>query len=80
VEPDRTYPRGSTVTYTTRAGARRRHPPTAPITTAVVVGLPLRDVHTGSVWVPVRPPTVPEHAPAVLVRAADIIDISRADQ
>ncbi|WP_166659399.1 hypothetical protein [Labedaea rhizosphaerae] len=45
-----------------------------------MVGLPLRDVHTGSVWVPVRPPTVPEHAPAVLVRAADIIDISRADQ
>ena len=80
MDPDRTYPRGSTVTYTTRVGARRRHPPPPPITTAVVVGLPLRDVHTGSVWVPVRPPAVPEDAPATLVRAADIIDISRADQ
>lgn len=68
------------MTYTTRVGARHRHPPTPPITTAVVVGLPLRDVHTGSVWVPVRPPAAPDGCPATLVRATDIIDISRADQ
>jgi hypothetical protein len=80
VELDEMYPMGSTVTYTSRTSVRRRHPPTAPITTAVVVGLPLREVHTGSVWVPVRPLTEPESAPATLVRAADIIDISRTDQ
>ncbi|WP_158633112.1 hypothetical protein [Amycolatopsis sp. WAC 01376] len=44
--------------------------------TGTVAGCSLRDEHTGTTWVPVRPDGVPTDAPARVVRATDILDAS----
>lgn len=48
--------------------------------TGVVAGRGLRDVHTNTTWVPVRPDDAPEDTPARLVRATDILDATPPDR
>lgn len=69
---DRAYPLGAEVSYVTGA---RVGPPVA---IGTVVGPALRDVHTDTVWVPVRPLDVPivSDTPPTLVRGRDIIDVA----
>lgn len=69
---DRAYPLGAEVSYVT---GTRVGPPVA---IGTVVGPTLRDVHTDTVWVPVRPIDVPiaSDTPPTVVRGRDIIDVT----
>lgn len=75
------YPPGWRVRY--RAYRTHRSPDTRNAatseTTGVVTGRGLRDVHTNTTWVPVRPDDTPEDTPARLVRATDILDATPPD-
>ncbi|GAA1939569.1 hypothetical protein [Amycolatopsis minnesotensis] len=77
------YPPGWHVRYRERAYPMRRRPGEPNTrwceTTGVVIGRGLRDVHTNTTWVPVRPDDAPEDTPARLVRATDILDATPPD-
>jgi len=62
------YPPGWQVRY------RRKFPVTAHDLFGTIAGPSLRDEHTSTTWVPVRPRTAAPDTPPNLVRAQDILD------
>ena len=70
------YPPGWLVRYRSRV-RRTGSPCAAPVWCehlGTVTGHSLRDEHTSTTWVPVRPQGAAADAPAGLVRATDILD------
>lgn len=73
------YPPGWHVRYRSRApragsGSGARTTPTWREHLGTVAGRSLRDEHTSTTWVPVRPRGATTDTPASLVRATDILD------
>ncbi|MGK3201117.1 hypothetical protein [Amycolatopsis sp. MEPSY49] len=66
------YPPGRLVRY--RSRVRRAGAPGWHEQVGTVAGHSLRDEHTSTTWVPVRPRGSPADVPASLVRATDILD------
>ncbi|UOX90868.1 hypothetical protein MUY14_09650 [Amycolatopsis sp. FBCC-B4732] len=66
------YPRGWQVRYRGRRPGRGSPPP--PELIGIIAGPSLRDEHTSTTWVPVRPYRAAPDTPLKLVRAADILD------
>ena len=73
------YPPGWQVSYRCRTHRGTRDAANIPAPDwreqdGTVAGRSLRDEHTGTTWVPVRPHEAAPDAPADLVRATDILD------
>ena len=73
------YPAGWHVRYRSRApragsGSGARATPIWREHLGTIAGRSLRDEHTSTTWVPVRPRGVSTDTPASLVRATDILD------
>jgi len=71
------YPPGWLVRYRSRVGRTRPASCSAPLWrehVGTVAGHSLRDEHTSTTWVPVRPQGAASDEPVSLVRATDILD------
>ncbi|WP_410645590.1 hypothetical protein [Amycolatopsis sp. lyj-346] len=71
------YPPGWVVRYRSRVGQTGPATRWAPLWrehVGIVAGHSLRDEHTSTTWVPVRPPGAASDEQASLVRATDIVD------
>jgi hypothetical protein len=70
------YPAGWQVRYRGRPGRSAAGRPAEPERLGTVAGPSLRDEHTSTTWVPVRPLRAAPDTPSRLVRATDIVDAS----